>query len=144
MDACCVYHFVLVSKFNIVLWPLCKNLISYHIDNIPPVLAFCPGPIYATRDAGQDGVLVTFDVPAAHDNNLSGTLTVVTSPPSITSPYFFRESTEVSYTFTDESGNGVTCTFRVLVLGEGRKLRQRFIQFSVNRNLLTAVWAGQT
>ncbi|XP_038060587.1 sushi, von Willebrand factor type A, EGF and pentraxin domain-containing protein 1-like [Patiria miniata] len=100
------------------LWDVeAGNLPTDCEDRIPPVLTFCPGPIYATR-GGEAGVSVTFDIPTARDNDLSGTLTLETSPSGITSPHSFSESTEVSYTFTDEDGNSVTCTFRVYVLDD--------------------------
>ncbi|XP_022105682.1 sushi, von Willebrand factor type A, EGF and pentraxin domain-containing protein 1-like isoform X2 [Acanthaster planci] len=94
-----------------------ENLPTDCEDRIPPVLTFCPGPIYATRDSAN-GVSVTFDIPTARDNNPSGTLTLETSPANITSPYLFTESTEVCYAFTDEGSNMVSCAFRVYVFDD--------------------------
>ena len=86
-------------------------------DQTSPILASCPGPVYATVE-DPAGVSVTFDIPTARDNDLSGNLTLVTSPADITSPYVFSKSTQVSYTFTDGANNSVTCTFPVQIIGK--------------------------
>ena len=89
----------------------------FFLDQIAPTLSSCPGPIYATVE-DISGVSVTFDIPTARDNLPYSTLTVETSPADITSPYLFTETTDVSYTFTDQAGNFVTCTFRVFIFGK--------------------------
>ncbi|XP_038050781.1 sushi, von Willebrand factor type A, EGF and pentraxin domain-containing protein 1-like [Patiria miniata] len=93
------------------------NLPTSCEDQTPPFLTFCPGPIYATV-TDPSGYSVTFDLPRAQDNSQSGTLTLVTLPADITSPYLFNKSTEVTYTFSDEAGNSVSCIFWVYILDE--------------------------
>ncbi|XP_038061479.1 neurogenic locus notch homolog protein 2-like [Patiria miniata] len=93
------------------------NLPTSCADRTPPFLTYCPGPVYDTS-SDPSGVSVTFRIPTAQDNIQSGTLTLVTSPAGITSPYLFTESTEVTYMFSDAAGNSVSCTFWVYILDD--------------------------
>lgn len=82
------------------------------------MLTLCPVPIVTLKE-GPSGTSVTFDIPTVRDNLPPSTLTLVTSPADITSPYLFTESvTEVSYNFTDQGGNSVICKFKVTVVGK--------------------------
>ena len=87
------------------------------IDGIAPTLSVCPGPTQATLE-NENTVSVTFDVPTATDNLPSSALTLVTYPADVTSPYLFNETTDVTYTFTDQAGNSATCVFRVSISGK--------------------------
>ncbi|XP_022105727.1 sushi, von Willebrand factor type A, EGF and pentraxin domain-containing protein 1-like [Acanthaster planci] len=91
--------------------PVCK-------DETPPVITFCPGPIYVTVE-NVSGTPVTFDTPTARDNDPSDNLTLTTSPVDVGSPYNFTKSTLVVYTFTDAANHSVTCTFLVQIV-DGR------------------------
>ncbi|XP_022082655.1 sushi, von Willebrand factor type A, EGF and pentraxin domain-containing protein 1-like [Acanthaster planci] len=93
------------------------NLPTSCEDQAAPFLTYCPGPVYANL-TDPAGALVSFDTPTAQDNGLPGTLSLVISPPNITSPYLFTESTVVSFTFIDTANNSVTCMFSVHLLDE--------------------------
>jgi gliding motility-associated-like protein len=81
------------------------------VDTIKPIIANCPGNISANNDLGQCGANVSWVVPTATDN--CGTITVAsTHNPG---DFFPLGTTQVGYTFTDASGNSVTCNFTVTV-----------------------------
>ncbi|XP_033644442.1 sushi, von Willebrand factor type A, EGF and pentraxin domain-containing protein 1-like isoform X2 [Asterias rubens] len=85
-------------------------------DQIPPMLTSCPSSIITLKSEEPSGTSVTFDIPTVRDNLPPNTLTLVTSPSDITSPYLFTQTlTEVSYNFTDHGGNSVVCKFTVSV-----------------------------
>ena len=83
---------------------------------------------------------MTFDIPTARDNLPSTTLTVEILPADITSPYLFNQTTDVSYTFTDQAGNSVTCTFRVYIFGKHYALVNCKTEFVIPGN--GASWLG--
>ncbi|XP_071810204.1 uncharacterized protein [Asterias amurensis] len=94
-----------------------SDLPTHCEDGIAPTLSVCPGPTQATLE-NENTVSVTFDVPTATDNLPSSALTLVTYPADVTSPYLFNETTDVTYTFTDQAGNSATCVFRVSIFDE--------------------------
>ncbi|XP_077984887.1 uncharacterized protein LOC144439473 [Glandiceps talaboti] len=83
------------------------------VDQQPPSVLSCPNTIFATL-TNASGVEVTFTEPTADDN--SGTILSVTKSPSdVTSPYVVTTTTNVEYSFCDESGNCAVCTFEIYV-----------------------------
>ena len=95
------------------------KLLFFVLDQIPPMLTSCPSSIITLKSEEPSGTSVTFDIPTVRDNLPPNTLTLVTSPSDITSPYLFTQTlTEVSYNFTDHGGNSVVCKFTVSVYGK--------------------------
>ncbi|XP_072172386.1 uncharacterized protein [Diadema setosum] len=83
------------------------------IDTIPPEILSCPSDITSSVPVEVAGTTVTWTTPVVTDNsNVAPTVTSNISPGS----FFLRGSTQVTYTFTDGSGNQVTCSFVVTVV----------------------------
>jgi gliding motility-associated-like protein len=81
------------------------------LDSVKPIIANCPSNISVFNDAGQCGASVTWVSPTATDN--CGTVTTISTHNS--GDFFALGTTQVGYTFTDASGNSVTCNFTVTV-----------------------------
>ena len=75
-------------------------------DTEPPVITGCPANI--TLPAGQS--IANWTEPTATDNSGLAPLVNKSHEPGSD---FAEESTEVSYTFTDASGNAAQCVFTV-------------------------------
>ncbi|XP_071488839.1 hyalin-like [Diadema antillarum] len=82
-------------------------------DTTPPVLT-CPD-ITRTVELGVTGTQVIWTEPIAAD--ASG-VAILVSRSSDPGTFFFVGTTDVTYTFTDGSGNTASCTFRVTVVTE--------------------------
>eukprot|EP00057_Strongylocentrotus_purpuratus_P028698 XP_011683172.1 PREDICTED: uncharacterized protein LOC578978 isoform X16 [Strongylocentrotus purpuratus] len=80
-------------------------------DNTPPMISGCPGDIIATAGISSNTV-VTWEEPIAFDDSGSVSVTRNLAPGSS----FPVGTTEVIYTFTDESGNTNFCAFDVTVI----------------------------
>ena len=80
-------------------------------DTIPPVITGCPSDI---MEPGSMSVRVQWSEPTASDN--SG-VTPARTRSHIPGAFFHVGLTEVTYTFTDDSGNRAVCSFSVFVSG---------------------------
>ncbi|XP_071489593.1 uncharacterized protein [Diadema antillarum] len=85
------------------------------LDTTPPVIDGCPSNIAIEAVNGASDVSVTWIEPTATDDSGSVSLTQTAIPGDI----FPLGSTEVTYTFSDPSGNSATCSFSVVVSGIG-------------------------
>ncbi|XP_071505195.1 hyalin-like [Diadema antillarum] len=84
---------------------------SSTLDTTPPVIDGCPSNIAIEAVNGASDVSVTWIEPTATDDSGSVSLTQTAIPGDI----FPLGSTEVTYTFSDPSGNSATCSFSVVV-----------------------------
>ncbi|XP_022082334.1 uncharacterized protein LOC110974776 isoform X2 [Acanthaster planci] len=82
------------------------------VDNTPPLISNCPTGASATLPQGATSVAVTWTVPTATDNS-GGTVSRTSTHDSGDS--FGLGNTQVTYTFTDPSGNEARCQFVVMV-----------------------------
>jgi hypothetical protein len=82
------------------------------VDNTAPVISNCPTGASATLPQGASTVAVVWTVPTATDN--SGGVVTSTSTHNSGDSFGFG-NTDVTYTFTDPSGNEARCTFVVTV-----------------------------
>jgi len=80
-------------------------------DNELPQLSSCPSNITVSADAGTCSAIVSWTAPTATDN--CGNVTLSASANSGMS--FNVGTTAVDYTFSDDAGNDVSCTFDVIV-----------------------------
>eukprot|EP00057_Strongylocentrotus_purpuratus_P018097 XP_011672571.1 PREDICTED: sushi, von Willebrand factor type A, EGF and pentraxin domain-containing protein 1 [Strongylocentrotus purpuratus] len=87
------------------------------LDISAPVLTSCPSPITVTRTEAW-GVQVSFTPPTATDSLDGSSLIVTTSPSDLTSPYNVTQDTTFIYTFSDNAGNQVNCSFPIYVQDE--------------------------
>nr|XP_054775414.1 hyalin-like [Lytechinus pictus] len=86
--------------------------VSATTDNVDPVITGCPDNINIAIPIGSTGVAVTWTEPTATDNSGVVPTSTSTSSPGDT---FNVGTTQVSYTFTDGSGNNAFCIFTVTV-----------------------------
>ena len=82
------------------------------IDNVAPVISNCPAGASSTAATGEMSAIVTWVTPTATDN--SGVAPQVVASHN-SGDVFDVGSTEVTYTFTDGSGNSAVCQFTVTV-----------------------------
>ena len=82
------------------------------MDTIPPVIS-CINDIVQTVNFGTPGTSVSWTEPTATDNSGIVSLTQRTHAPG---NFFLVGSTDVTYTFTDGSGNSANCIFTVTVV----------------------------
>eukprot|EP00057_Strongylocentrotus_purpuratus_P020002 XP_011674476.1 PREDICTED: uncharacterized protein LOC754362 [Strongylocentrotus purpuratus] len=87
------------------------------LDITAPILTLCPSPIPVTRTEAW-GVQVSFTPPTATDSLDGSSLIVTTSPSDLTSPYNVTQDTTFIYTFSDNAGNQVNCSFPIYVQDE--------------------------
>ena len=93
---------------------------SFSGDTIPPVVSNCPSDLSSTTSCDTaDATQVTWQEPSAIDNSGTATLQSQTHQPGQTFP---MGPTDVTYIFTDPSGNTVDCSFTVTVTREGKYL----------------------
>ena len=85
-------------------------------DVTPPVFMRCPSDIRANINANSTA-LVNWTQPFALDNSNRAPQVTIT-PPGISLPHIFNETTLVVYTATDASGNKKECAFRIVLEGE--------------------------
>ncbi|XP_033626665.1 uncharacterized protein LOC117289582 isoform X32 [Asterias rubens] len=85
-------------------------------DTIPPVISGCPSGATAVAPQGQTSASVTWNEPTATDNSGGNVQRSSNRSPGQT---FGLGSTQVTYTFTDPSGNQATCRFTVTVTSGG-------------------------
>ena len=78
-------------------------------DSNPPVVSNCPQPITVTVQLGTPSSTATWIEPTATDD--CGVPTVLQS--NLPGDNFNVGVTQVTYMFTDSSGNRETCTFTV-------------------------------
>ncbi len=83
-------------------------------DVTPPTLTACPANITIAGGLNCSGT-ATWTPPTATDNCANPTLTGTHTP----GQSFNAGTTTVTYTATDASGNSVTCSFTVTVVGSG-------------------------
>ncbi|XP_033626670.1 uncharacterized protein LOC117289582 isoform X36 [Asterias rubens] len=81
-------------------------------DNIPPVISGCPSGATGVASQGSNIATVTWVEPTATDNSGGNVQRSSNRSPGQT---FGLGSTQVTYTFTDPSGNQATCRFTVTV-----------------------------
>ncbi|KAJ8041635.1 Hyalin [Holothuria leucospilota] len=86
-------------------------------DQTPPVISGCPDPIAVTAPLGQISVVASWTEPTATDNSLQAvSFTVTGGTPGDSFPV--GQSTIITYTFTDLSGNEAFCSFSIQVEAE--------------------------
>ena len=85
--------------------------IPLSVDNIAPVVS-CINDVTVSTTTGSTGTSVTWTEPTATDN-AGGVTTSRTHTPG---SFFGVGTTQVTYTFTDGSGNSASCTFNVNVV----------------------------
>ena len=81
------------------------------VDTTPPVVS-CPADITVTVELGTPSVAVNFPDATATDNSGVVFLESRTSDPG---DEFLIGPNDVTYTFTDASGNSASCTFTITV-----------------------------
>ena len=114
----CLYSFHLSSAHHPSRTPsLYSDQIAmlstpHTVDNIAPVVN-CINDVTTTVTAGSTGTSVSWIEPTATDNSGIVSLTGRTHAPG---SFFSVGTTQVTYTFTDGSGNSATCTFNVFVI----------------------------
>lgn len=86
---------------------------THPVDNVVPEILSCPSDLVSEVPVEASGSSVTWTSPVVTDN--SGLAPTVTSS-SIPGSFFLRGTTQVTYTFTDNSGNQVSCSFSVTVI----------------------------
>ncbi|XP_041472959.1 hyalin isoform X50 [Lytechinus variegatus] len=89
------------------------TVIVTEVDNTDPEILSCPEDITSEVPVEASGATVTWNAPVVTDN--SGIPPTVTST-RLPGTFFLRGSTQVTYTFTDNSGNQVSCSFVVSVI----------------------------
>ncbi|XP_072017890.1 chymotrypsin-like protease CTRL-1 isoform X2 [Amphiura filiformis] len=82
------------------------------VDMVPPVIS-CINDVTRSVNIGVTGTTVTWTEPSATDNSGTVSLTSQTHTPG---SFFVVGTTQVTYIFTDASGNTATCTFNVHVV----------------------------
>jgi hypothetical protein len=88
----------------------CQQTITLK-DELPPVIAGCPGDITAQPDPNCHACI--FWTPPTATDNCSGVVVSASHQPG----YAFPEgTTTVTYTFTDACGNSSYCSFKITVL----------------------------
>ena len=85
------------------------------VDDVAPVVV-CVDDITQTTPLGTGGLTVSWAEPTATDNSGSVSLSSRSHAPG---SFFNTGSTQVTYVFTDPSGNSAVCTFLVAV-NEGK------------------------
>ena len=86
---------------------------------MPPVISRCPSDINQLALAGSTTSRVQWIEPTASDNSgMTPTSTRSHTPGSS----FPIGSTQVTYAFTDESGNQALCSFTVVISGKNDNL----------------------
>jgi gliding motility-associated-like protein len=80
-------------------------------DTTPPVVSNCPGVINVNAPMGTTSAVATWTEPTATDNCQVASITKTHTPGTS----FPIGTTQVTYTFTDASGNSATCIFNVVV-----------------------------
>ncbi|XP_011683081.1 hyalin-like [Strongylocentrotus purpuratus] len=93
-------------------------------DNIDPVITGCPDDISVAIPSGSTRVAITWTEPTATDNSDSVVMFTTTNSPGDT---FSVGTTQVTYSFTDGSGNDAFCTFFVIVSGMSSSLFPRHL-----------------
>ncbi|XP_072016323.1 uncharacterized protein [Amphiura filiformis] len=81
------------------------------VDEVPPVIN-CINNIFETVEIGLPGTTVSWDEPTATDNSEVVNLASRSRSPG---SFFPVGSTDVTYSFTDGSGNSAECTFTVIL-----------------------------
>ncbi|XP_072013682.1 uncharacterized protein [Amphiura filiformis] len=94
-----------VCSFNVI--------VRAGVDNIPPVVDNCPNDIVEFAGVGANFAVVEWVEPTATDNS-GAALTITRTHES--REQFPLGNTQVTYTFTDPSGNTAFCDFDVIVL----------------------------
>ena len=86
------------------------------VDTTPPVISNCPSGVTVQAASGATSAVATWSIPSATDNSgLTPTRTSTHNP----GQSFNTGSTQVTYTFTDGSGNSAVCSFTVTVIPAG-------------------------
>jgi gliding motility-associated-like protein len=82
------------------------------LDKEAPVFTNCPADITEYCDAGSSGAVISWQAPAASDNDAIATFTSNYE----SGDFFDVGKTVVTYTATDKSGNTSSCSFQVFVI----------------------------
>ncbi|XP_072013269.1 uncharacterized protein [Amphiura filiformis] len=83
------------------------------IDEIPPQVIGCPPDIEDTVDLGQVGKTVSWTEPSSRDNSGTSSMTSRSHRPGA---FFTIGVTEVTYVFSDPSGNTADCSFTITII----------------------------
>ena len=89
-----------------------KYFLFFSVDTIAPAVS-CINDVTQTVNSGVGGTTVTWVEPTATDNSGTASLSSRTATPG---QFFAVGTTQVTYTFTDGSGNSASCTFNVIVI----------------------------
>ncbi|XP_033108663.1 hyalin-like [Anneissia japonica] len=93
---------------------VCSFTITVIVDDEPPDFEdACPGDITVTNTNPQDSAIVTWNEPTVTD--LTTVTTIMSNGPNTSFPL---GTTTVTYTFSDQFANVVSCSFKVLVQNE--------------------------
>ena len=84
----------------------------YQTDTIPPTIA-CIDDVFETVSPGVFSKPVSWTEPTATDNS-GGTIFLISRSHAPGSPFNIG-STQVTYIFSDESGNTANCTFTITI-----------------------------
>ena len=105
----------LLSKIWNWLTPHLFILLKFYlpVDRTPPV-ASCPADIVREVSLSQTRIQVFFTAPTATDN--SGQVPTITSQTHATTDFFNLGNTQVTWAFSDASGNQDSCTFNVNIV----------------------------
>ena len=88
----------------------------FWIDDIPPVVDYCPPDIYTMASKSDTVMFVTWALPRVSDNSGKPVKVSASAMPGI---FVLTGATcSVIYIFTDESGNQATCSFNVIIDGK--------------------------
>ena len=88
------------------------------MDNTAPVISNCPSDISLSVGSGVTSVPVSWTEPSAVDDTSAVTVTQTAS----SGDSFGLGTTQVVYTFSDDSGNVAICSFVVTLTGMQLKI----------------------
>lgn len=102
------------GKYYFSLFKTCFFLFA---DVTPPVIMNCRenDPVVVSVPIGTSQTVVNFVAPTATDN--SGQATLIDQTGGTPGSLFPLGENEITYTFSDASGNSAVCTFLVIVAG---------------------------
>ena len=108
------------SVLKISKWLYCDHYTKCHCsfqtvaeeDTVPPIINGCPDPISVMIPFEMTSMSITWTEPTANDNSgMTPTLTQSHKPGDM----FSIGTTQVTYTFTDMTGNQAQCSFTVTI-----------------------------
>ncbi|XP_072017164.1 hyalin-like [Amphiura filiformis] len=107
-----VLYFFVDSSNNFVFCSFLVSVEKGEGDNTPPAIEYCPESIMTDIELGTNSTTVSWGTPNATD--VSGNVSLV-SQNYFPGHEFTVGSYNVTYNFTDDSGNGASCDFTVTI-----------------------------